>query len=53
MADVDAVREQEAKDREIVARWMVEMGLATGHGDTLEDLLKEATWQIKEKWLKT
>jgi hypothetical protein len=41
--------QREAKDRETVARWMVENSLATGHGDTLEDLLKEATWQIKER----
>jgi hypothetical protein len=40
--------QREVKDREAVARWMIENSLATGHGDTLEDLLKEASWQIKE-----
>jgi hypothetical protein len=35
--------------REIVARWMIAKGLATGHGDTIEDLLEEAYWQIIER----
>lgn len=35
--------------REKVAQWMIEHGYATGHGDTIEDLLKELEWQIKEK----
>lgn len=33
---------------ETVARWMIERGYATGHGDTIEDLLKEMEWQIRE-----
>jgi hypothetical protein len=35
--------------RETVAKWMVKRGYATGHGDTVEDLLKELEWQIAER----
>ena len=35
--------------RETVAQWMIERGYATGHGDTVEDLLKELEWQIRER----
>ena len=38
-----------AHEREKVAGWMVERSYATGHGDTIEDLLKELDWQIREK----
>lgn len=38
-----------AHEREKVARWMMKRGYATGHGDTLEDLLNELDWQLKEK----
>lgn len=37
-----------ASAREKVAAWMVANGLATGHGDTLDDLLSELTWQWQE-----
>ena len=33
---------------EAVAKWMIVRGYATGHGDTIEDLLKELEWQIRE-----
>jgi hypothetical protein len=36
-------------EREKVAAWMMERGYATGHGDTIEDLLKELKWQIREQ----
>jgi hypothetical protein len=36
-------------EREKVAKWMVKHGYATGHGDTIEDLLAQLDWQIKEK----
>lgn len=36
-------------EREKVAAWMIERGYATGHGDTIEDLLKELEWQVKER----
>ena len=35
-------------EREKVAAWMMRQGYATGHGDTTEDLLREAEWQIRE-----
>ena len=38
-----------AKEREKVAAWMVTQGYATGHGDTMEELLEELEWQIKEQ----
>jgi hypothetical protein len=28
---------------------MMRQGYATGHGDTVEDLLKELEWQIRER----
>ena len=37
-------------DKEKVAQWMIQQGYATGHGDTIEDLLKELEWQIAENW---
>ena len=37
-------------DKEKVAQWMIRSGYATGHGDTVEDLLKELEWQIAENW---
>ena len=38
-----------AYEQEKVAKWMVERGYATGHGDTVEDLLKELEWQVAER----
>jgi len=38
-----------AHEREKVAKWMVERSFATGHGDTVEDLLSELSWQAKER----
>ena len=35
--------------REAVAAWMIEHGYATGHGDTLDDLLKELIEQVAEQ----
>lgn len=35
-------------DREKLASWMLANGFATGHGDTMDDLLRELTWQIEE-----
>ena len=34
------------EEREKVAKWMMVQGYATGHGDTIEDLLKELEWQV-------
>jgi len=38
-----------AHEREKVAKWMVERSYATGHGDTIEDLLIEIDWQAAER----
>ena len=35
-------------ERNKVAQWMMNQGYATGHGETVEDLLKELRWQIQE-----
>lgn len=37
-------------DKEILAQWMMQHGYATGHGDTIEDLLVELDIQIVENW---
>jgi hypothetical protein len=36
-------------DREKLANFMLANGFATGHGDTIDDLITELTWQIKEE----
>ena len=38
-----------AAERNKLAAWMMSQGYATGHGDTVEDLLKELEWQIEER----
>ena len=38
-----------AAEREKLAACMMRQGYATGHGDTVEDLLKELEWQIEER----
>jgi hypothetical protein len=38
-----------ADEREKVAQWMIERSFATGHGDSIEDLLKEIEWQVAER----
>jgi hypothetical protein len=37
-------------DKEKLAKWMIDRGYSTGHGDTIEDLLSELHWQINENW---
>ena len=37
-----------AAEREKVAAWIMQCGYATGHGDTIEDLLVELEWQVRE-----
>ena len=37
-----------AAERKKVAKWMIQRGYATGHGDTTEDLLVELDWQFAE-----
>jgi hypothetical protein len=36
-------------EREKVAAWMMARGYATGHGNTIEELLQELDWQIREQ----
>lgn len=48
MTKDEAIRKARDEEREKVARWIISMTLTTGHGDTLEDLLKELEWQIEE-----
>jgi hypothetical protein len=31
------------------AQWMIQRSYATGHGETIEDLLKELEWQVAER----
>jgi O-methyltransferase involved in polyketide biosynthesis len=45
---IKELEEAVAAERNKVAQWMIERGYATGHGDTTEDLLREAEWQIRE-----
>ena len=37
-----------AHEREKVVQWMMERGYATGHGDTIQELIKEVEWQVAE-----
>ena len=37
-----------AAEREKVAAWMMRQGYATGHGDSIEKLLEELEWQVRE-----
>lgn len=37
-----------AAEREKVARWQMGSGYSTGHGETIEDLLVELEWQVRE-----
>ena len=32
-----------------IAEWMIKQGYATGHGDSVVDLLTELEWQVAEK----
>jgi hypothetical protein len=38
-----------ATERNKLAAWMMSQGYATGHGDTIEDMLHELEWQIREQ----
>jgi len=40
----------QADERNKLASWMMARGYATGHGDSIEDLLQELDWQIAENW---
>jgi len=36
-------------ERNKVAQWIMARGYSTGHGDTVEDLLTEFNWQVREE----
>lgn len=36
-------------ERESCAQWMMAKGYATGHGDTVANLLTELEWQVREQ----
>ena len=38
-----------AAERNKLAAWMMAKGYATGHGDTVEELLNELEWQVIER----
>ena len=44
----EIAKELGTSDKERLAIWMIQHGFATGHGDTLDDLLHEMSWQIAE-----
>ena len=37
-----------AAEREKVAHWMMARAYATGHGESIEELLQELEWQMRE-----
>lgn len=37
-------------ERQEVADWMINHGFATGHGDSVADLLGELEWQLIEQF---
>ena len=46
--DLEEVTRAVLAERNKVAQWMIQRSYATGHGDTVEDLLKELEWQVQE-----
>jgi hypothetical protein len=38
----------QAAERNKLASWMMAQGYATGHGETVEGLLEELRWQVRE-----
>lgn len=47
-AHAEGIKDERDESREKLAKSMLEMTLATGHGDTIEDLLEELKWQVAE-----
>ena len=45
-----ALKQSHKNEIEKLAQWMIQRGYATGHGDSVEDLLQELDWQIAENW---
>jgi hypothetical protein len=46
---LQALEQTEREAREAVAQWMTANHFATGHGETIQDLLTELRWQIVER----
>ena len=46
-----ALAESEPSATEQVARWMIAHGYATGHGDSIGDLLHHLRWQVRDETL--
>ena len=46
---VKLVGDAVAKEREVVANWIMDRGFATGHGDSIVYLLDQLEWQIAKK----
>lgn len=53
LAQEIAVESAEISARELLANWMRANSYATGHGDTIKDLLKELDWQHRERMVKS
>jgi hypothetical protein len=52
MSEIRGLESWEAVEKaylEKLARWMIQHGFATGHGDSFDDLLEELSWQVKER----
>jgi hypothetical protein len=45
-------KEKVMSDKETLAQWMIQRGYATGHGDTIEDLLVSLDMEIVDSWTK-
>ena len=42
-------KQDEGSNKEKVSQWMMDKGYATGHGDSVVDLLQELEWQVAER----
>jgi hypothetical protein len=45
----DLIVKAVAEERNKIAEWMIKQGYATGHGESVVDLLTELEWQVAEK----
>jgi hypothetical protein len=46
--EIEAYRHGISLSESKLANWMIANSFTTGHGDTMEDLLRELSWQIEE-----
>ena len=49
MTEFESAFKERKTPTSLVAAWMMERGFATGHGDTVNDMLDELSWQIAEQ----